>query len=510
MDICNNIYEYRRRCSLPVPVGSVIIGGDNPIVIQSMGNVPTTDVEGAVKQALSIEASGANIVRFTTQGVREAENLGVISTILNLRMSNVALVADVHFKAEPAFIAAAMVDKVRINPGNFSEEGNLRDKFGQLIAICKENNTSIRVGVNHGSLSKRMVERYGDTVEGMVQSALEYLLIAKELDFSRVVVSLKSSNTIIMVNAYRRMCDVMNEMGMSYPLHLGVTEAGNGMEGRSRSAVGIGALLADGIGDTIRVSLTEEPSHEAPFAKILIDYINNDIRSSEGVDGFIPTINTGFVEVPFVVGEDNIEYDEVCYNTLHSTTMTKSVVVVNEPSFYRRRAVVEWLTRNVCKKIVVKREYSLPREEFIAAVGVDFGAMLLDGYMSGVWITNSAMEVSEYEEITLDLLQASRRKITSPEYISCPSCGRTLYDIEGVLGEVKRRTKGLKNIKIAVMGCIVNGPGEMADADYGYVGAGRGKVTLYRHGKVFKQNIDESVAIDELVKLLTDNGEFVR
>ncbi len=505
MDIYNG---YKRFHTHSVNVGCSVIGANNPIAIQSMGCVDSNDIDAGVTQALQIEASGASIVRFTAQGVREANSLGEIKRRLVECGSQAAIVADIHFNAEAAFTAAPLLDKVRINPGNFSSEAEVYNRLKKLIDICRESSTTLRVGVNHGSLSPRMMERYGDTTDGMVESAMEYLRIAQGLAFDDIVVSLKSSNTFVMVNAYRAMVRAMANEGMSYPLHLGVTEAGNGMEGRSRSAVGIGTLLSEGIGDTIRVSLTENPTHEAPFARLLLECVEREVKSAKGVDAAPFKCNSKGAVAPFVTDGCDICYTEVSYDIMRETELKGDVVVVNEPSFFKRRAAIEWLTENSNKKVVVKCCYSLERDAFIAALGVDLGGVLLDGYLDGVWIENSAMLPNETSVVVYDILQATRRRITAPEYISCPTCGRTKYDIESVLREVKERTKGLKNIKIAVMGCIVNGPGEMADADYGYVGAGVGKVVIYRKGEVYKRNIDERVAIDELMQLLRDDNQF--
>lgn len=476
-----------RRKSRTVSVGNITIGGETPIVIQSMGTVSTNDIEGATGQAISIARSGAELVRFTAQGVIEAENMGHIRKKMDEQGVTTPLVADIHFNPRAAFVAAERVEKVRINPGNFSDIERLDENFTNLIEICKKNKTAIRIGVNHGSLSERVVSKYGDTIEGMVESAMEFLRIAQKRDFHNVIVSLKSSNTQVMVRAYRLLCSTMQGEQMDYPLHLGVTEAGDGIQGRVRSAVGIGALLSDGIGDTIRVSLTEKPENEVIFAKKLISYVDSlkkypPVKCNNSYNEHAP--------IPFLTNK--IEED---------------MIMVDEPTPQMAREKLEAIKEN--KKVIIRRHYSLEKEMFIAAIGVDLGGLLIDGYGDGLFITNDQLTPSEVEEITLDVLQATRRRITKPEYISCPGCGRTLYDIQNVLAEVKNRTKGIKNIKIAVMGCIVNGPGEMADADYGYVGAARGKVTLYKKGEIYKKNIDQEEALDALIELLKENNEFL-
>ncbi|MEG0499591.1 MAG: (E)-4-hydroxy-3-methylbut-2-enyl-diphosphate synthase [Rikenellaceae bacterium] len=480
--------EFRRK-SGAVKVGNVTIGGSSPIVIQSMGTVSTNDIEGATAQAISIAKSGAELVRFTAQGVIEAQNMGLIHQRMNTAGITTPLVADIHFNPRAAFVAAEKVEKVRINPGNFSDIEKLDENFSNLIEICKHNHTALRIGVNHGSLSGRIVAKYGDTIEGMVESAMEFLRIARKRDFHEIVVSLKSSNTQVMVRAYRLLCSVMKKEQMDYPLHLGVTEAGDGIQGRVRSAVGIGALLSEGIGDTIRVSLTEKPENEVVFAKKLIIYIDS-------------------LKIYPLVESDTNYYNAHAVAPFLTDTINEDMIVVDEPTPQMARAKL--LTIKSDKKVVIRRHYSLEKEMFIAAVSVDLGGLLIDGFADGLSITNDQLSQVEVDEIVLDVLQATRRLITKPEYISCPGCGRTLYDIQRVLAQVKERTKGIKNIKIAVMGCIVNGPGEMADADYGYVGAARGKVTLYKKGEIYKKNIDQQEALDELVKLLKENNEFLK
>lgn len=512
-----NIFNYKRGNSHCVKVGNVVIGGGNNIVPQSMGIVSTNDIENATLEAERIAASGAELVRYTAQGVREAENLGKIKNELTKKGIFTPIVADIHFNAEAAFSSAHLVDKVRINPGNFASKELLCERFSRLVDICNKHNTTLRIGVNHGSLSSRMVEEYGDTVEGMVASAMEYLFLARELNFDRIVVSMKSSNTQVMVRAYRELVSAMAKENMSYPLHLGVTEAGAGIQGRTRSAVGIGTLLSEGIGDTIRVSLTEKAEMEVPFAREIINYIDKAVVGDEKIDicdelASISTLNSGsfIAPIPFLIDGEDIDFVKVDFSNFTTVELEKDTVVIDESSFHRRKAILYWLRDKFSsKKVVVKLSYILQLEQFIAALGVDLGASLMDGFIDGLWIDNSEISDCECREIVLDVLQASRRRISSPEYISCPGCGRTLYDIQSVLAAVKQRTKGLKNIKLAVMGCIVNGPGEMADADYGYVGAAAGKVTLYMKGEPYKKNIPQEEALDELIALLRENNEFL-
>lgn len=521
MSYCDNIFSYKRRSTLTVKVGDVMIGSSSPVVLQSMGVVSTNDIEGAQKQTISLALSGAELVRFTAQGVKEAENLALIRCGVREAGCSVPLVADIHFNAEAAYVSARNVEKVRINPGNFSREEVLEERFKSLIDICVEHKTALRIGVNHGSLSARMVEKYGDTVEGMVASALEFLLLAEKYQFRDIVVSMKSSNTLVMLRAYRALAAELLQRGMLYPLHLGVTEAGSGVQGRTRSAVGIGALLADGVGDTIRVSLTESPESEVPFARLLVDYVNTNIANAEPVkidDELLSSLASEFnpyesagAGVPFLHDEQELgAYVEIDSSNFLSADYSSATVLINEPNFHARRLILLWLKKyHSALRVVLKGSYSLGRDSFIVAAGVDFGAFLLDGFADGVWIENAAMAEGEVREIVLDLLQATRRRVSSPEYISCPGCGRTLYDIQAVLQQVKERTTGLKNIKLAVMGCIVNGPGEMADADYGYVGAAKDKVTLYKAGEIYRKNIAQEEALDALVELLKENNEFI-
>ena len=535
---CDSIFKYKKRISSIVKVGNITIGGDRNIVIQTMGTVSTNDIDGATEQAISMIKSGAELVRFTAQGTIEAENMGLIRKSINAKGYFTPLVADIHFNPKAAFIAAKNIEKVRINPGNFidrksltnyteelynAELERLDENFLKLIEICKEHKTALRIGVNHGSLSERIVSKYGDTKEGMVESAMEFLRLAKKYNFNDIVVSLKSSNTQVMVRAYRLLVATMIKNDMNYPLHLGVTEAGDGDQGRIRSAVGIGALLSDGIGDTIRVSLTEKPENEVIFAKRIISHINHIAKLNENYTAtenneelydYYEPYNDNHAKSPFIIIENNkilksIYKDDYFTNDDGTIDNSNFIIIEEETSQKKRAALLKLKSDNIQdKKIVLKQSYNLEREDFMAAIGIDFGGILIDGFADGIWITNSKTSPEDTVKIVLDMMQASRRRTSSPEYISCPGCGRTLYDIQEVLEKVKLATVGLKNIKLAVMGCIVNGPGEMADADYGYVGASRGKVTLYQKGEIYKKNIDQDKALEELVNLLKENNEF--
>lgn len=522
-----NKFKYERRKTLPVKVGNIIIGSDNHIVIQSMATADTNDIEQAVEQAARIIDAGGEMVRFTTQGIRETVSLGIIHKKLREKGYAVPLVADIHFNAKAALAAAESVEKVRINPGNFidgrargqrieytDEEYRLEleklDKAVlELLEVAKAHHTALRIGVNHGSLSDRIMSRYGDTPEGMTESAMEFLRICGKYGFDNVVVSMKSSNTTVMVRAYRLLVAAMDREDMHYPLHLGVTEAGEGSEGRINSAVGIGALLNDGIGDTIRVSLTEKPEDEIPVAKILVDHYK-DRTCSFDIDLPLPVSD----RTPFVVVENeetelqegDVRYCGCDFNTVTidnaDTAEIGRPILIKASTPQEHRAVYAKLkARGANVPIVICYEYfedDLEKLQIISAA--DLGGLMIDGIGDGIFIRNRGLAPTY--DTALMILQASRRRISRVEYISCPGCGRTLFDIQSVAKKVKESTSHLKNIKIAVMGCIVNGPGEMADADYGYVGAGRGLVTLYRKGVPVEKNIPADRAIDALLELI--------
>ena len=454
-----NLSEYSRRPSCEVRIGRVVIGGGHPVAVQSMTNTDTNDTEASVAQIERIDRAGGKIVRLTAQGRREGENLARIVRRLRDEGFDTAVVADIHFLPEVAAIAAQYVDKVRINPGNYRTD---RGELEELIARCRERGVALRIGVNHGSLAKRVFDQWGDTPQGMVVSAMEFLRVCKAHGFDQVVVSMKSSNTRVMVAAYRLLVAAMDAEDMHYPIHLGVTEAGSGIEGRIKSAVGIGALLCDGIGDTIRVSLTEAPEHEIPVAELLVRH---------------------FAERPGIFP------------------------VSGNPTAELRAAI---LNLDTPEPVVVKRRYEETSLETLAVkAAADLGVLLLDGLADGIWIDAPGFAEEQVREIELMILQAARVRFSHTEYIACPSCGRTLYDIEKTLADIKSRTSHLSNLKIGVMGCIVNGPGEMADADYGYVGAVPGRITLYKGRTVVARNIPQEEALDRLVELIKADGEWV-
>ena len=489
-----NLSEYRRRPTCEVRIGRVAIGGGNPVAVQSMTNTDTNDTPASVAQIERIDRAGGKIVRLTAQGRREAENLGAIAVQLRADGYDTALVADVHFVPEVAAIAARYVDKVRINPGNYRSE---HGEFEALIEQCRQRGVALRIGVNHGSLARRVFDRWGDTPQGMVVSAMEFLRVCRERNFDQVVVSMKSSNTRVMVHAYRLLVEAMDAEGMHYPIHLGVTEAGNGLEGRIKSAVGIGALLADGIGDTIRVSLTEAPEHEIPVAQQLVEQFAARPGRFEVLhpERYSPTEfrRRSRVQVPVVRGE-SMEGFRILESTSENPTAELRAAILN--------------LEEDCP-VVLRRHYDEPTLERLAVrAAADLGPLFLDGLADGIWLDAPRYTEEELRRVELMILQAARLRFSHTEYIACPSCGRTLYDIEQTLAAIKARTSHLKNLRIGVMGCIVNGPGEMADADYGYVGAAPGRITLYKGRTVVARNIPQEEALDRLVALIRENGDW--
>ena len=456
---------YHRRHTTTTKVGNLEIGSEYPVRVQTMANTSTNDIDGSVAQANRCFAAGAELLRYTTQGMREVESLAQIrKAVQEFSSSGVTpLVADVHFQSDVADAAAKVVEKVRINPGNYidparkfkqidytdeeyqTELERLRNRFVQLLDICKEHKTALRIGVNHGSLSDRIMSRYGDTPEGMVESCMEFLRVAVAEDFKDIVLSIKASNTRVMVTTVRLLVWQMAEENMAFPLHLGVTEAGEGEDGRVKSAVGIGALLADGIGDTIRVSLSEAPEKELPVAKALVDYFANEQQSIR----YAPTTQV------------KVEGSTVYYS--------------NEDT--------DWAT-------------------FQLHAAAECGRLLWDYNCTELILNNEHFATDDLIRLSKDILQAARVRMYKTEYISCPGCGRTLFDLEQTIAEVKAATAHLQGLKIGIMGCIVNGPGEMADADYGYVGAGRGKVSLYKGKECVLKNIPQEQAVEQLLELI--------
>ena len=490
-----NLNTYSRRKAHEVNIGGVKVGSLHPIQVQSMTNTPTADTPSSVEQVKRIADAGAPIVRLTAQGKKEGENLEHIVARLREDGYSTAIVADIHFVPEVASIAARYVDKVRINPGNYrTSNGELE----ALIAQCRERGVALRIGVNHGSLAKRIFDEWGDTPQGMVVSAMEFLRVCRREEFDQVVVSMKSSNTRVMVQAYRLLVEAMECEGMTYPIHLGVTEAGNGIEGRIKSAVGIGALLADGIGDTIRVSLTEAPENEVPVAKMLVDYYAERGGEFEVLhpERYHPTeyVRRSSMLIP-------LTHDEF------SKDMQIIEATSKNPSAELRAAILN-LEGN--EPVAVKCRYEDASAEVVAVkAAADLGVLFLDGLADGIWVDAPALSADEVREIELMILQAARVRFSHTEYIACPSCGRTLYDIEKTLADIKARTSHLKNLKIGIMGCIVNGPGEMADADYGYVGAAPERITLYRGREIVERNIPQAEALERLIALIKADGRWV-
>ena len=489
-----NLSKFMRRTACEVRIGRTTIGGGHPVACQSMTNTDTNDTAASVAQIERIDRAGGKIVRLTAQGRREGENLENIVRQLRADGFRTAVVADIHFVPEVAAIAARYVDKVRVNPGNYRlDRGDLQS----LIAQCRERGVALRVGVNHGSLAKRVFDEWGDTPQGMVVSAMEFLRVCRECDFDQVVVSMKSSNTRVMVAAYRLLVEAMDAEDMHYPIHLGVTEAGNGIEGRVKSAVGIGALMADGIGDTIRVSLTEAPENEIPVARLLADHFRERPGTFEvkHPERYSPTVYRRRSSVQTPVVRDEIT---PAFRLLESTSQN--------PTAELRAAI---LSLDGDEPAAGVRRYDDTDLTTLAVkAAADLGPLFLDGLADGIRILDDRFTEAQLRDVELMILQAARVRFSHTEYIACPSCGRTLYDIEGTLAQIKARTSHLKNLKIGVMGCIVNGPGEMADADYGYVGAAPGHITLYKGRTVVERNIPQEEALDRLIALIRENGDW--
>jgi len=651
---CNSLTEYSRYKTREVNIGDIPLGGNNPIRIQSMTITDTMDTTATVEQTIRMVEAGCEYVRITAPSINQAKNLENIKSELRNRGYNVPLIADIHFTPNAAEVAARIVEKVRVNPGNYADRkkfesieysedsyneeiDRIRGKFSPLVKICKEYGTAMRIGTNHGSLSDRIMSWYGDTPLGMVESALEFVRICEELNYYDIVLSMKASNAKVMVQACRLLIQKMEEEGMNYPLHLGVTEAGGGEDGRIKSAVGIGALLEDGIGDTVRVSLTEDPEHEAPVAISLVNRYNHRTPHDQIkpitdalIDPFsykrrgtfeISGIGHGNVPVVFAdyadtqikspidlkdigysydsatdkwnmddaatdilyLGKNKLSFDaprglkllidydawtllegmDGCFpllninqyltekelsSTLNFLTLDlnflstelidkiknddKTVLIVETKNKHgmaeQRRLFYEFTEQNINNPVIIKREYSnLTHDEFRLYTSTDFGALLIDGLGDGVWA--EYLDISDEDEklnagnnkslnfvkeshqkfinrTLFGILQAARVRISKTEYIACPSCGRTLFDLQETTEFIRRRTEHLKGLKIAVMGCIVNGPGEMADADYGYVGSGVEKITLYREKEIVKRNIPTNEAVDALIELIKEDG----
>lgn len=536
-------YNYKRRRSIPVKTGSIALGGDNPVRVQSMTNLSTNDVQGCVAQALRIAAAGGELVRLTTQGVREAENIGLVRAALREQGCDVPVVADVHFNPKAAFKAAGTCDKVRINPGNFVDAARTFKKLTftdeeyareieriektlvPFLDLCREHGTAVRLGVNHGSLSDRIMSRYGDTPAGMVESVMEYLRICRKVDFNNIVISIKASNTVVMVRTVRLLVKAMESEGMSYPLHLGVTEAGDGEDGRIKSAVGIATLLNDGLGDTIRVSLSEAPEAEVPVAKALVEYVMRRAESGpvpepacESVES--TRLSAAMPQKGFLAVHADFDALPESFHLLDTSAGpaplgdSKPIVLSSCNPLNIVGDMQSWIERFVAaggvNPIILSVSYDDDDVEAVTLkAAADLGTMLQNGHGCGVAVYAPCLGREESARIELAILQAARLRFSKTEYIACPGCGRTLFDLQQTLREVKEATSRLTGLKIGVMGCIVNGPGEMADADYGYVGAAAGKVSLYRGKECIEMNIPQDEALPRLIGLIKADGRWI-
>ena len=627
-----NLSNYKRFNTIEVKVGPISIGGKNPIHIQSMTTANTMNTSATVNESIRMIDAGCKLVRITAPSKKDAENLANIKSELRSKGYETPLVADIHYTPNAAEIAAKIVEKVRINPGNYADKKKfeeidytnesynnellrIEEKFTPLVLICKQNNTSMRIGTNHGSLSDRILSRYGDTPKGMVESALEFIRICRKHDYHNIVISMKASNTRVMVYAYRLLVNEMIKEGMKYPLHLGVTEAGEGEDGRIKSAVGIGTLLSEGIGDTIRVSLTEAPEHEMPVAQKILDHFK-DIQNHKKIaktehkqiDYFqykkrktFQIENIGSKNVPIVIsdlsnrkkitqasffslgyrysvpldkwhisemasdfvyiGENEINFEipgtlriisdysswikhkkgfpifnlkdyvkikvfsenlnflkiydhEITPSLIDILKKNKSLVIFLESENINcigamRKFFFELMKKKIENPIIISRKYDFKDDEQLQiSASIDIGSLLIDGLGDGICISSNNCSSKMLNSISFGILQASRTRISKTEYISCPSCGRTLFDLQETTAKIRKVTDHLKGVKIGIMGCIVNGPGEMADADYGYVGTGPGKITLYKEKTVVKKNVPESEAVDALIDLIKENGDW--
>jgi (E)-4-hydroxy-3-methylbut-2-enyl-diphosphate synthase len=543
-----NLFAYNRRKTWEIAVGDVYLGGEHPIRIQSMTNVNTLDTQKCVEQAIRMIQAGCDYVRITASGIAEAENLKNIKKRLRQHGYTTPLIADVHFNPKAALIAAEQVEKVRINPGNYADkkqfkqlvytdhEYNLEmeriaDRLLPLLQVCKQNGTAIRIGTNHGSLSDRVVGRYGNSPLAMAKSAMEYVQICNDFGFHNLVLSMKASDTRIMVHSVRLLVAMLDEKQWLYPLHLGVTEAGNGEYGRIKSAAGTGALLQDGLGDTIRVSLTENPENELPFAFILSSlytknqtepfstkekvrynpyhYTKRESKPIHGIGGTNkPIIFSTASTIENLDRNPQQEQFHVINTPAESFPENCLVMAESRDDF----PVVAWrklFTKQFTNPVVFKRTYTtIEWERFYAQATSDIAALAMDGLPDGIWIENPHFSSQSCYRLSLDILQACGLRYSKAEFISCPSCGRTQYNIESVLKIIKTKTAHLKGLKIGVMGCIVNGPGEMADADYGFVGSEKGKITLYKGQNPICRNIPEENAIEMLIQLIKNNGDW--
>lgn len=578
---CESLTEYHRWETREIEIGSLKIGGDNLIALQSMTNHRPLETQPNIEQSIRIIEAGAHLVRLTAPTAKDAENLGKIKAGLVARGYNQPLVADIHFNPGAALEAAKWVEKVRINPGNFAEANKskveytdleyteavnkIRDKFYPLVEYCKKNKVALRIGSNHGSLSQRIMSRFGDTPEGMVEAAMEFLRMAIEMNFFNMVISMKASNIRIMVQAYRFLVHRMMEENMNFPIHLGVTEAGNEEDGIIKSAAGNGALLYDGIGDTIRVSLTDEPENEIPIAKEIVEYVS-EFKNHKPIDNIKSwplnpfaynkrEVNQvkifGGKNVPAVIGFDTeiisiseikilhknygiilankdlenitndnfniiqFDIDSLKQNLDFLKTTKKPIVLIfisenNNWATEIRRMFIYLINNNIHFPVILRRKYEIEnKERFIIRASMDMGPLFIDGLADGLWVENSNFELNYLNNFGLSLLQASRTRFSRTDFISCPSCGRTLFDLQEATSRIKAATGHLTGLKIGIMGCIVNGPGEMADADYGYVGSAPGHINLYKGKEVIRKNVPQDDAVNQLIELIHENGDWL-
>ncbi len=550
------MFNYNRRKTNAVRVGNTMIGGNTPIRVQTMANTDTNNIEASLAQARRCVANGAELIRYTTQGTKEVENLAIIRQQLRAEGIDIPIVADIHFNPKVAEAAAAQVEKIRINPGNFvagktqytDEEWSaeltlIKEKLHPIIEICHKHNTAIRIGVNLGSLSPRIMSRYGNTPKGLVASCIEFLELCQSENFHNIVLSVKASNTISMIHAVRLLTAEMEKRGMRYPLHLGVTEAGSDDEGRIKSAIGIGTLLGEGIGDTIRVSLSELPEAEIPVAQKIVDYITNRNHTTPIEGSPAPyfsryefrrrnscAVDRAGNNQPVIVVADKLPskglqpdytidtlpaYITVDANDLTDSTIASlkdtynKIILINTSHDNRPSSLAAAIHRitsaGVTLPVMASVDYSLSDIETLQIhAACDLGPLLIDGLIDGIYISNNnpAITTEQITSLAFNILQSSRARITQTEYISCPSCGRTKFDLPRVVQQVKQATSKYVGLKIAVMGCIVNGPGEMADADFGYIGAGQDKVSLFKGKECIKKNIPAETAIAELIELI--------
>ncbi|MBO4282085.1 MAG: (E)-4-hydroxy-3-methylbut-2-enyl-diphosphate synthase [Bacteroidales bacterium] len=546
-------FRHHRRETRVVDVGGIPLGGSHPIRIQSMTNIPTLETEACVQQIVRLAEAGCDYVRLATPRAEDAHNLSAIRKRLQALHCHIPLIADVHFTPEVAEIAAERVEKVRINPGNYTDRKirweysdqeyrealeKTADRLLPLLNVCRRNGTALRIGTNHGSLSPRIVSRYGDTPLGMAMSALEFVGICEDFGFHQIVISMKASNVRIMTESVRLLVALLDEKGWNYPLHLGVTEAGNGAYGRIKSTAGILPLLYDGLGDTIRVSLTEAPEKEVPVARTLAA-LASELQTSGPEESGVPddlaydpyrfhvrkTVPEGIFgrKQAIVVSDWAQRQAEACTPAdlqalprLHSKDALPNeaaALVLESPENEQPLALRAFFNRLLQEgnnaPVIIRRNYrETERERFYARATADFATLFADGFGNGVWISNPHFPEEEIYQLSLHILQACGIRFDQAEYIACPSCGRTQYNIEKVLHDIRLRTKHLRNLKIGVMGCIVNGPGEMADADYGFVGCGGGKVSLYKGKQAIYQQVPQEEGIERLIQLIKENGDW--